>query len=241
MRLLRHLEVQGYKEAPRVVGGGISTDGRETLRFIEGQPHSGSWSDDGVYALGELLRKLHDATATFKEPDATWMPWWGRDLPGKLPIIGHCDVAPWNVITRSGLPVALIDWDCAGPVDLRWELAQAVWLNAQLFDDDVAERAGLPDASARCRHVRLLCDGYGADRNLRDGLVQAMIEFAVRSATQEAIDAGITPESLEPQQLSRLGGGPPFTGHNLLWALTWRIRSANWMLRHRQVLEGTLS
>ena len=71
MRLLRHLEVQGYTEAPRVVEGGISADGREMLRFIEGQPHSGSWSDDGVYALGELLRKLHDATATFKEPDAT--------------------------------------------------------------------------------------------------------------------------------------------------------------------------
>jgi thiamine kinase-like enzyme len=58
--------------------------------------------------------------------------------------MGHCDVAPWNIVARAGMPVALIDWEFAGPVDPLVELAQACWLNAKLHDDIVAEREGLP-------------------------------------------------------------------------------------------------
>jgi len=240
--LLRHLHAEGSTGAPRVIGGGFDADGRETLSFIEGEsPPPSPWTDEGVFAVGGMLRDLHRAAATFRPPrDAVWMPWWGRDLPGGQPIIGHCDAAPWNVLSRDGRPVALIDWDTAGPVDLRWEFAQAAWLNAQLHDDDVAERLGLPDAAARARQVRLIADGYGLSRRERAGLVEAMIEFAVRSAAQEAIDAGVTPDGTDPAPMGRLGGGPPLAGHTLLWAVTWRTRGAAWMLRRRAVLEAAL-
>ncbi|MGZ4433218.1 MAG: hypothetical protein ACXVW7_06265 [Trebonia sp.] len=36
------------------------------------------------------------------------------------------------------MPVALIDWETAGPVDPLVELAQLAWLNAKLHDDVVA-------------------------------------------------------------------------------------------------------
>ena len=66
LALLRHLEREGFRGAPRVVGSGFDDDGRETLAYIEGespQPHA--WSDDGAAAIGALLRDLHRATATF--------------------------------------------------------------------------------------------------------------------------------------------------------------------------------
>ena len=45
--------------------------------------------------------------------------------------------------------MALIDWETAGPADPMIELAQACWLNAKLFSDDVAEREGLPSLLTR--------------------------------------------------------------------------------------------
>lgn len=133
------------------------------LSFISGEsPHPQGWSDEGAAAVGVLLREFHRAAAKFVPPaDATWMPWYARDLVGKAPVIGHCDTAAWNILARDGRPVALVDWDTAGPFDTRWELAQTVWLNAQLHDDDVADRVGLPDAAARARQARLMLDGYG--------------------------------------------------------------------------------
>ena len=119
------------------------------------------------------------------------MPWWGRTLPGDDWILGHCDVAPWNLICREGIPVALIDWDSCGPVARRWELAQAIWLNAQLFDDDVADSQGLPSLRDRLIVARSICDGYGLEAPERRQLPDAMIEAAVRTAAQEAVDSGV--------------------------------------------------
>ena len=69
---------------------------------------------------------------------------------------GHGDPGPWNVVAQDSIPVAFIDWEFAGPVDALWELAEAAWQNAQLHDDDVAERFGLPSAALRSQQVRLL-------------------------------------------------------------------------------------
>jgi hypothetical protein len=144
------------------------------------------------------------------------------------------------VITRDGLPVAFVDWETAGPVDTRWELAHPVWLNAQLHDDDVAERLGLPYAHTRARQVRLIVDGYRLATSERAGLIDVMIELAVRSAAQEAIDGGVTPESTRPAELSLLGS-TPLQGHAVLWAITWRTRGAARMLRNRGVLGRALA
>ncbi|MBT7099505.1 aminoglycoside phosphotransferase family protein, partial [Candidatus Poribacteria bacterium] len=104
--LLRHLEHVGFGASPRVVGDGFDTDGRETLTYIEGEfTPSGPWSRDGAAAIGGMLRELHDANASYVPPgDAVWGPWFGRPLGGPARVIGHCDMAPWNIVTRDGLP-----------------------------------------------------------------------------------------------------------------------------------------
>jgi len=49
--LLRHLEDAGFAAAPRLVGSGLDTEGREMLTFIDGEfTQPGPWSLDGAAA-----------------------------------------------------------------------------------------------------------------------------------------------------------------------------------------------
>ena len=161
-------------------------------------------------------------------------------MPAATMGIGHCDAAPWNFLALDGRPVALIDWDTAGPVGVMWDLAQTAGLKAQLHDDELARRLELPSLDARARQLRGIVDGYGLTKKERARLVDHMIEVAIRSAAQEAIDAGVSATATSPAATGRLGGGAPTSGHDLLWAITWRTRSAAWMLKHRRVLERAL-
>jgi hypothetical protein len=233
LALLRHLKDGGFTACPEVVGSGFADDGRETLSFVPGQsPHPHPWSDDATAEVGRLLRELHRAASTFDPPTpAVWRPWFGRELPGRQPVISHCDLGPWNIIAREGLPVAFIDWEFAGPVDALWDLAHTAWLNAQLFDDDVAERNGLGSPVTRARQLRLLLDGYGLGFPERGDVVDKMIEFAVHSARDEAIGGRVTPESVAIDE----------SGYPVLWAVTWRARSASWMLHHRALLQSAIA
>jgi hypothetical protein len=227
--LLRHLEEVGFAAAPRLAGSGLDPDGREVLTFIEGEfTQPGPWSLDGAAALGGLLRSLHEATRSFRPPlDAVWFPWHGRDLGGPDTVIGHCDVAPWNIVARNGLPVAFIDWETAGPVDPMVELAQLAWLNAKLYDDIVAEIEHLPPLAERARQLGAIADAYGLTARQRRGLLDRIIELAIADTASEADDAKVTPET---------------TSHPIaLWAMAWRARSAAWMIRHRRTLDAGLN
>lgn len=230
--LLQHLHANGFHWAPTPVGHGFAVDGRERLAFIEGEsPQPAPWSDDAVWEVGRLLRRLHEAASTFKPDEMpTWRPWFARSLPGRHPVIGHGDLGPWNVLARDGMPVAFIDWDNAGPVDAHWELAQVAWLNAQLHDDDVADLNELGSAHARARQVRLLVDGYGMASSDRVGLVDRMIEFAVRATRDEAVAYDVRPSTTSPA----------IDGFPLVWGLAWRARAAAWMYDHRPLLEKAL-
>lgn len=225
--LLHHLSQVGFTGSPRPVGSGVSADGRDAVAFIPGTfVHPHPWSDDGVAAVGDLLRRLHEAVETFIPPDgAVWRPWFGRALGDAPRIIGHCDTGSWNIVARDGIPIALIDWETAGPVDPLVELAQAAWLNAQLMGDAVAEAVGLGTAAHRARQLRLLVDAYGLPRAERERLLELMVLVAVTDATVQADEGGVTPTSTDPTPL---------------WGMAWRIASAEWMLRHRRTLLNAL-
>jgi len=227
--LLRHLADAGFPAAPRLVGPGLDREGREVLTFIDGEfTQPGPWSLDGAAALGRLLRDLHQATRSFRPPPgAVWFPWHGRDLGRPVKVIGHCDTAPWNIVARDGLPVALIDWETAGPVDPLVELAQLAWLNAKLHDDIVAEREHLPPLAERARQLAVIVDAYGLTARQRRGFLDQIIEFAICDTAAEADAAAVTPETTPP----------PITP----WAMAWRARSAAWMIRHRRPLVAALT
>jgi hypothetical protein len=221
--LLDHLERAGFSGSPRAV----SADGEDVVTYVPGESVSPrAWSDEGVFRVGCLLRSLHDTTASFvPAPDAAWHPWpFASGAPDA--IISHRDTGPWNIVARDGLPAAFIDWVTAGPADPAEEIAATAWLNAQLHDDDIAGRHGLPDARARAAQLRYFADGYRLAGAGRRGLVTAMIEYAIRDSAAEAIQAGVTPQA---------------GNCDALWAIAWRARSAAWMVRHRSLLENALT
>ena len=230
--LLRHLEAVGFAGAPRLVGSGLDGDGHELLTYIPGEfTNSGPWSLEGAAGVGRLLRDVHAATATFiPPPGAVWQAWRTRELGGRRRIISHCDVGPWNIVARDGLPVALIDWEFAGPIDPLMELAETCWLNAKLHDDDVAQREGLPPLAERAKQLRAIVDGYGLSRGQRRGFVDRIIEVAVHATAEEADIARITPDT----PLHSLDAQFP-------WAMAWRARAAAWLYRHRRVLQSALA
>jgi len=228
LHLLGHLEAVGFTGAPQVVGSGFDELGRETVSYLHGwTAHPRAWPPQWLPEIGLLLRELHEATAGYLPPaGAIWRPWFGRRLGGGPTVIGHCDVGPWNLLAHDDAGMALIDWENAGPVDPLVELAQACWLNAQLHDDDIAAANDLPAIRDRARHLRLIVDGYRLPAAERPRLVSLMIELAMQDAAEQARDAGVTPTFTDPAPL---------------WGITWRTRSAAWMLTHRRTLSQALS
>ena len=220
--LLRHLEKVGFKYSPRIVGTGFDPEGREMVSFLKGDfVHPQPWKNEALPLLGQILKELHQATSSFLPPEnAQWRPWFGRDL-GTASVIGHCDMGPWNIVCHNQLPFALIDWEEAGPVDPLIELAQTCWLNAQLVDDDIAEKQGLPSVEVRAHQMRMLLDGYGVPRFQRVGFIEKVRDFVIFSAANEAISARVTMDSKEIA---------------LLWGISWRTRSAAWIIRHQAAL-----
>lgn len=201
-----------------------------TFSYVPGEsPHPGPWPDDQFERLGALLRSLHEASATFAPPGGIkWQSTWLHEIRSSdRLVIGHGDPAPWNIVGVNGAPEALVDWEFAGPIDPITELAYMVWLNAQLHDDDIAALQGLANAPTRARHATSILNGYGVPAAQRAEVVDRMIEVAIHSARAEAVLANVTPESTEAVDAD---------GYPVLWAITWRARSASWMTRHRAAL-----
>lgn len=222
--LLRHLEAMGYGASQRVVGDGFAESGNEVLSWTDGTVHAaGVWPDpdQSLFTVGRLLRDLHRSTASYRPPsDAVWMPWTLRDTgPGS--VVSHGNVAPWHVVFDSGGPVGFIGWEYSGPVDPVEEVAATGWFCAQLVDDDVAGRAGLPDGDIRGRWLKAFLDGYELPRSIRQSLVTTMVEFAVADTAAFARAHDFTPESTEAEHL---------------WLLSWQARAAQWMLENRAQL-----
>jgi hypothetical protein len=125
--LLLHLEDCGFDGAPRFLD--VDDRGRDVLTYVRGDvplPPYPEWSmtDAALDSLGALLRRFHEATATF---DADAVSGWHLDWadPKGGPVICHNDGFPENVVYRDGRAVALIDFDMAAPGRPFWDLGCA--------------------------------------------------------------------------------------------------------------------
>jgi hypothetical protein len=161
--VLRHLEEVGFDGAPRAHG--FDDQRRERLTYLPGQTlgESQPWpawlrSDDALRQVGVWLRRLHDATATFRpSEDAVWFtgrPW----RPGLL--IAHLDASPWNAVWADGTLVGFVDWDTSSPSEREDDLAFSALTWVPLLAAEVAEQAGFVGTADRHRRLHLLLDAY---------------------------------------------------------------------------------
>jgi hypothetical protein len=182
--VLRHLEDAGFDAAPRARG--FDDQGRERLTFLPGETlgENGPWSewvrsDDALRQVGAWLRKLHDATTTFRPADdAVWFTrrQWQPGL-----VIAHLDASPWNAVWADGSLVGFVDWDTASPSPREGDLAFSALTWVPLLTLPLAESVGFSDPADRRRRFHLLLDAYGytGDRTaVRDALL-ARVEINV--------------------------------------------------------------
>ena len=160
--LLKHLETVGFTGSPRAFG--FDDQGREVLSFIDGDVATGRpkgyvWENAVLIQLAELLRRHHDAAASFEQPsDAVWQ----SAVRDPQETVCHNDVAPWNTVFRDRVPVALIDWDWAAPGPRAWDLAFSAWQFVPLFDEGKCRSVGAPwSVPNRARRLRLFVESYG--------------------------------------------------------------------------------
>jgi hypothetical protein len=175
-QLLRHLEAVGFDATPRFFG--IDDKGRETLSYIPGDvplPVFPDWSmtDEVLVELAVLMRRFHDATASF---DVRAAGAWSDELidPAGGDVVCHNDVCPENVVFRDRRPVALLDFDFAAPGRRVWDVAMAIGMWAPLRDP-AARTAHPPGLDALHRAV-VFVRAYGLDHFTADEFIAAVDE-----------------------------------------------------------------
>jgi Phosphotransferase enzyme family len=174
--LLLHLEDVGFDGAPRFLG--TDDEGRDVLTFVEGDvplPPYPAWAmtDVALEDLGRLVRRFHEATATFDATSVTgWSDEWADPLGG--PVICHDDLFPENVVFRGGHVVALIDFTEAAPGRPFWDLAIAAQEWAPLHAPGA--RLHHPDDLDGVRRTALLARAYGVDPGRAEELVDTVTQ-----------------------------------------------------------------
>jgi hypothetical protein len=174
---LRHLRAAGFAAAPEVIG--IDEREREILTYIEGdtwgdhidpdEPKTelvtvrpwpeATRSDRTLAAIGGLSADLHRAARGFRPEAPIWREY---EIPMKEDeIVCQGDSGPWNVVSRDGLPIGLIDWDNAQPARPIDDLASIAWHFVPLGPDEFIRACGFDASFDAGRRLRVLCSAYG--------------------------------------------------------------------------------
>ena len=142
-RLLDHLNERGLRATPHVLG--TDARDREVLTYLPGRivdVDDELLSDAQLADLTRWTRELHDATQGWHDQG----PWRYFDVDG-AEVVGHNDVAPYNVVFDGDRVVGVFDWDLSGPTTRLFELAHLAWSGVPLYrptpDADVARRLQL--------------------------------------------------------------------------------------------------
>ncbi|MEK3905111.1 aminoglycoside phosphotransferase family protein [Paenibacillus sp. FSL R7-0179] len=187
--LLQHLEQQNFAGAPRFLG--VDEAEREILSFLPGEVPGNAypelepymWSEEALTGLARLLRSYHDATEGFvaNSIHTEWQLPYAD--PAAHEVICHNDAALYNVVFEHRVPVALIDFDMAGPGPRLWDIAYTLYTSVPLarFAPDYLTGSTVPyqadlHAADRQRRIELFFEAYGlaVPEDLHDWLTRRL-------------------------------------------------------------------
>lgn len=170
-RLMRHLRDAGLDWVPEPFG--VDDRGREIVQFVPGTVPNYPmpayvWDERTLVDAARMLRRLHDATVGYDDPDAAWR----QPAHGSAEVICHNDVAPYNMVFHEGQLAGLIDFDMASPGSRLWDLAYLTYRLAPLSAPENVE-AGPFGTAEQVARLRRLVDAYGIPYPLADVLRMA--------------------------------------------------------------------
>ncbi|MFD1864194.1 phosphotransferase [Planococcus chinensis] len=168
--LLKHLETKGFTQAPQFLG--IDEDGREILTYIEGEAGNYPvkeymWSNDALKEIAKILRQYHDAVSDFSFND-TWPSL--DNTPSNHEVLCHNDFAIYNLIFKDKTPIAIIDFDHAGPGPRLWDIAYALYTciplsryNLSTSAEEVVCYDAAQDADRIKERINIFFEAYGKE------------------------------------------------------------------------------
>jgi hypothetical protein len=160
---------------PKVFG--YDTRGREVLSYLPGRVVD---IDSEVLSVGQITsvvrwtRTFHDAVAGFSHPGP-----WRYPRVAQPTLIGHNDIAPYNVCFDGDEVTGVFDWDLAGPTTPLLELAFIAWNCVPLWRD-----IGPSAAAGRLRIIAATYGGFDAQQILHavPQRIQAMLDWIPAAA-----------------------------------------------------------
>jgi hypothetical protein len=161
---------------PRVLG--YDEQGREVLSYLHGRVvdiDTELLTTAQIVSVVRWTRDFHEAVAGFSHPG----PW--RYFPvAEASLIGHNDIAPYNVCFEGDDVAGVFDWDLAGPTTPLLELAFIAWNCVPLWRDIGAEFA-----AERLRTIAVTYGGPDARQILHavPPRIQAMLEWIPAAAS----------------------------------------------------------
>jgi Ser/Thr protein kinase RdoA (MazF antagonist) len=160
---------RSFTGCPRHLG--FDDQGREVLSYVPGEiaPRWRRFDDEQVVAVGQLLRRLHDASRDLVPTAVGYSREFASGYRGPDAVICHHDAGPNNVILHSGQPVAVIDFDFAAPGHPMEDLAYATWAWC------LASKPERQPVTDQARQVALLATAYGLSPPERDALPEAIV------------------------------------------------------------------
>ncbi len=188
-RLLGHLGERGLRAVPRVYG--VDGRGREMLTYLPGtvvDVDAEQLTDEQLADVSRWARELHEAVADI-EPNGP-----RRFLPVDGPtVVGHNDLAPYNLCFEGDRLSGVFEWDLAGPSTPLHELAHLAWTAVPLFRP-------VPPADA-ARRLEMIAAAYGG---LSGRELLAAVPARVRLSV-EAIRAAVVAGDEQMRSLTALG------------------------------------
>ena len=219
-RFLGFVARAGFEGASQPVG--VDADGRERLRFIDGNvplPPYPDWaqSDEALRSIARLMHRFHDSAREFApRADDNWSVEMADPAGGS--IICHNDVCLENVVFRDGEAVGLLDFDFAAPGRPVYDLACFARMCVPIDDDESRVRLGWRSADLPSR-LRLVADEYGLVADERGELIAALHESIARGGefVLRRVEAG---DSNFIEMWNSMGGMTRFDRRRAWWADT---------------------
>ena len=138
---------------------GIDARGREMLTYLPGAIVDVDAELLTDAQLADMAGWTRGCTTRSTGLDGAAGPWRCFHVPDAT-VVGHNDIAPYNLCFEGDPLVGVFDWDLAGPTTRLIELAHLAWSGVPLF-----RRAPAADVA---RRLELIAATYGGASPPRD-------------------------------------------------------------------------